>query len=159
MLEKMKSQKTKGKKKNWFMDSYQTLKRKFTFKKEAEAEEVAAAEPEEEPEEEAEEFTVFDSRGDPVPEGDGSEDLPEWMKGREEVEDELENVICEPEYLVKDMYRGQTRGKSSIFSKTTLNTFMLTCELKTIFRIKPKTNQRQIVDEKESFKKFITPKK
>jgi len=28
------------------------------------------------------------------------------LRGREALEDELENVISEPEYLVKDMYRG-----------------------------------------------------
>ncbi len=81
------------------------------------------------------------------------------MRGREAVEDDLENVISEPEYLVKDMYRGQTRGKSSIFSKTTLNTFMQTCQLKTIFKIKPKEIQRKSAVEKDTFKKFITPKK
>ena len=131
---KMNTNKAKTKKKNWFMESYHSLKRKLTQRPIIEAEDVIPVE--EEVQEEI--FTVFDAKGDPAPEIDEEEQLPEWLKGREAVEDELENAICEPEYLVKDMYRGQTRGKSSIFSKTTLNTFMQTCELKTIFKIKPK---------------------
>lgn len=35
---------------------------------------------------------------------------------------------------------------------------MQTCQLKTIFKIKPKDIHKQKVEEKDSFKKFITPK-
>lgn len=67
MLEQMKTTKTKHKKKSWFTESFQNIKRKFTMRKEKAME--GAVEQEDEGEEE--EFTIFDSRGDPVPEGDG----------------------------------------------------------------------------------------
>jgi hypothetical protein len=100
--ERLKLNKAKTKKKNWFMDSYHSLKRKLIQRPIIEAEDIIPVE--EEVEEEI--FTVFDGKGDPAPEIDEEEQLPEWLKGREAVEDELENAICEPEYLVKDMYRG-----------------------------------------------------
>jgi len=36
---------------------------------------------------------------------------PEWRKGREIVEDELEDVIEGPPFLNNEVWRGQTRGK------------------------------------------------
>ena len=93
------------------------------------------------------------------------------MRGRDHVEDELEHLY-EPGYLVKNMYRGQSRGKSSVFSKTTLKNIMMTCKLKTVFKMFPKVQKgdkmtleeekiqkSQRMDFERDFKKFITPKK
>jgi hypothetical protein len=67
LKEKMKTSKAKTKKKGWFANSMETLKRKFTRKPKEEPEVVL---PEDEPEEEYEEFIVFDGNGDILPEVD-----------------------------------------------------------------------------------------
>lgn len=106
-----------------------------------------------------------------VKEGDEEDEIPLWLRGREHLEDELENLY-EPGYLAKSMYRGQNRGKASMFSKTTLKNIMLTCKLKTIFKMQVKQQEgetmtpeemqivkRQRAEFERDFKKFITPKK
>jgi hypothetical protein len=66
---------------------------------------------------------------------------PEWKKNRIIVNDELENTIERPPYFTNEFFRGQTRGKASIFSKTVQNSLIKTCTLKSYFKIeKKKTN-------------------
>ena len=66
------------------------------------------------------------------------EKTPEWMVDRATVEDELEDKIAKPPFLTKDVWRGQTRGKSSIFSKTVETTQTKTCIFKSIIKLKSK---------------------
>ena len=42
---------------------------------------------------------------------------PEWIIGRDTVEDELEDTIAPPPYDCWKILKGQSRGKASMFSR------------------------------------------
>lgn len=43
---------------------------------------------------------------------------PEWLKDRETVETDLEEVLGKPKFSKYNIIRGQTRGKANMFSHT-----------------------------------------
>lgn len=63
---------------------------------------------------------------------------PEWMIGRETVEDELEDTMGKPPFDTWKVMRGQTRGKANFFSKTVQSTQERTANFKDIIKIKDK---------------------
>ena len=84
------------------------------------------------------------------------EETPEWLKGREWVDDELENTIARPPFNTSQVFRGQTRGKASTFSKTVENNVIMSCTFKNILKIK---SQESLTTEGDKeFQEFITPK-
>jgi len=44
--------------------------------------------------------------------------MPEWLKDRERVPDELEDTMGKPPFDTWKIMRGQTRGKANFMSKT-----------------------------------------
>lgn len=93
----------------------------------------------------------YDSQPDEI-----LEEMPEWLKGRATVEDELEDCIEKPPFMSIDVWKGQTRGKASMFSKTVENTILRTCKFKNLVKIKNKSNLKTEVD--SDIREFITPK-
>lgn len=64
---------------------------------------------------------------------------PEWLEGRDTVEDELEDTLEKPPFDTWKILRGQTRGKASMFAKTVQSTMTTTGKFKDIIKIKDKS--------------------
>ena len=84
------------------------------------------------------------------------DEVPEWLVGRETVEDELEDQLGSPPFDIWKVKRGQTRGKSSMLAKTVKNNVEITGLFKNIIKIKDKSQLKQEGD--AAFKEYITPK-
>lgn len=77
------------------------------------------------------------------------------MIGRAIVQDELEDVIERPPYFSHNVWKGQTRGKASMFSKTVESNMIRSCVFKNIIKIKNNAHLKH--DGDEDFKEYITP--